>query len=121
MFRFHPAGAQACEWVCFPVLHRVGGFAQCTGEVGAGEVPVRELARCVLRDVKRVHEDAAEMVKFGLIQRTVCGGLLIRHELNMNPVRPEPRRRAVLRQAQHERSRGKPGRIDSLPVFGYAY
>jgi len=43
---------------------------------GAGEVPVRELARRVQRDVKRVHEDAAELVNLGLIERTERGGLV---------------------------------------------
>lgn len=43
---------------------------------GAGEVPVRELARRLQRDVKRVHEDAAELVNLGLIERTERGGLV---------------------------------------------
>lgn len=43
---------------------------------GAGELPVRELARRVKRDVKRVHEDAAELVKLGLIERTERGGVV---------------------------------------------
>lgn len=43
---------------------------------GAGEIPVRELARRVGRDVKRVHEDAAVLVDLGLIERTERGGLL---------------------------------------------
>ena len=76
VFRCHLAGARAGDWVCAPVLHRVGGFEQCVGEVYAGEVPVRELARLVHRDVKRVHEDAAELVKLGLIERTERGGLV---------------------------------------------
>lgn len=42
---------------------------------GAGEVPVRELARRVGRDVKRVHEDAGVLVSLGLIERTERGGL----------------------------------------------
>ncbi len=42
---------------------------------GAGEVPVRELARRVGRDVKRVHEDAGALVAVGLIERTERGGL----------------------------------------------
>jgi len=44
--------------------------------MGAGEVPVRELARRLKRDVKRVHEDAAELVELGLIDRTERGGLI---------------------------------------------
>ena len=43
---------------------------------GAGEVPVRELARRVGRDVKRVHEDAAALVALGLLERTERGGVL---------------------------------------------
>lgn len=42
---------------------------------GAGEVPVRELARRVGRDVKRVHEDAGALVELGLIERTERGSL----------------------------------------------
>lgn len=43
--------------------------------LGAGEVPVRELARRVGRDVKRVHEDASALVELGLIERTQQGAL----------------------------------------------
>lgn len=38
-------------------------------------VGVRELARRLGRDVKRVHEDAAELVSLGLIERTQAGAL----------------------------------------------
>lgn len=38
-------------------------------------VGVRELARRLERDVKRVHEDAAELVALGLIERTESGAL----------------------------------------------
>jgi predicted transcriptional regulator len=44
--------------------------------LGAGEVPVRELARRMHRDVKRVHEDAAALVALGLLERTERGGLV---------------------------------------------
>jgi predicted transcriptional regulator len=44
--------------------------------IGAGEVPVREMARRLKRDVKRVHEDATELVELGLIERTERGGLI---------------------------------------------
>ena len=47
---------------------------------GAGEVPVRELARRVGRDVKRVHEDAGVLVCLGLIGRTARGGLLCSYD-----------------------------------------
>lgn len=43
---------------------------------GAGEVAVRELARRLGRDVKRVHEDAGVLVELGLIERTERGGLV---------------------------------------------
>jgi predicted transcriptional regulator len=43
---------------------------------GRGELPVRELARRVGRDVKRVHEDAGVLVDLGLVERTPRGGLL---------------------------------------------
>ncbi|PZU54630.1 MAG: hypothetical protein DI561_04900 [Thauera sp.] len=43
---------------------------------GAGEVAVRELARRLARDVKRVHEDASVLVKLGLVERTEKGGLI---------------------------------------------
>jgi predicted transcriptional regulator len=43
---------------------------------GAGSVGVRELARRLGRDVKRVHEDAAALVELGLIERTESGALL---------------------------------------------
>lgn len=35
-----------------------------------------EPARRLKRDVKRVHEDAAELVKLGLIDRSERGGLI---------------------------------------------
>ena len=37
---------------------------------GAGEVGVRELARRLGRDVKRVHEDTAALVALGLLEKT---------------------------------------------------
>lgn len=43
---------------------------------GAGEVGVRELARRLGRDVKRVHEDAAALVELGLIEKTERGALV---------------------------------------------
>lgn len=43
---------------------------------GAGEVAVRELARRLERDVKRVHEDAGALVDLGLVERTERGGLV---------------------------------------------
>lgn len=43
---------------------------------GAGELAVRELARRLERDVKRVHGDAEVLVELGLIERTERGGLV---------------------------------------------
>jgi predicted transcriptional regulator len=42
---------------------------------GSGDVGVRELARRLGRDVKRVHEDAATLTDLGLIERTASGAL----------------------------------------------
>lgn len=43
--------------------------------LGAGTVGIRELARRVERDVKRVHEDAAALVEIGLIEKDEHGAL----------------------------------------------
>ncbi|MFM2112829.1 MAG: hypothetical protein RLZZ271_1489 [Pseudomonadota bacterium] len=43
---------------------------------GKGELPVRELARLVERDVKRVHEDVVILSELGLLERTAAGGVL---------------------------------------------
>lgn len=43
---------------------------------GAGEVGVRELARRLGRDVKRVHEDAAALVEVGLLEKAESGALI---------------------------------------------
>ncbi|MGB4059592.1 MAG: hypothetical protein WBK26_05185 [Burkholderiaceae bacterium] len=43
---------------------------------GRGEVSVRELARLVARDVKRVHEDVGTLAQLGLLERTDAGGVL---------------------------------------------
>ncbi|MDR2093323.1 MAG: hypothetical protein LBP58_08440 [Azoarcus sp.] len=42
---------------------------------GASSIGVRELARRLGRDVKRVHEDAAELVELGLVERADNGAL----------------------------------------------
>jgi predicted transcriptional regulator len=42
----------------------------------AGELSVRELARRVERDVKRVHEDAQVLVTLGLFEKSANGGLI---------------------------------------------
>jgi len=43
---------------------------------GQGEIALRELARRVERDVKRVHEDVQELVELGLVERGPGGGVL---------------------------------------------
>ena len=43
---------------------------------GQGEMAVRELARRVERDVKRVHEDVQELLDLGLVERGEGGGVM---------------------------------------------
>lgn len=43
---------------------------------GKGELSVRELARVVKRDVKRVHEDVVILAGLGLLERTESGGVV---------------------------------------------
>lgn len=43
---------------------------------GRGELSVRELARRVNRDVKRVHEDVGILSDLGLLERTEDGGVI---------------------------------------------
>lgn len=43
---------------------------------GKGELSVRELARSVGRDVKRVHEDVGILTNLGLLERTESGGVI---------------------------------------------
>jgi len=43
---------------------------------GKGELTVRELARLVDRDVKRVHEDIVVLAELGLLERSERGGVL---------------------------------------------
>jgi predicted transcriptional regulator len=43
---------------------------------GRGELSVRELARTVGRDVKRVHQDVVILAELGLLERTESGGVL---------------------------------------------
>ena len=42
---------------------------------GKGEMSVRELARVVDRDVKRVHNDIVILAELGLLERTAGGGV----------------------------------------------
>jgi predicted transcriptional regulator len=43
---------------------------------GKGELSVRELARVVGRDVKRVHDDVVVLAELGLLERTEGAGVL---------------------------------------------
>ena len=43
---------------------------------GKGALAVRELARMVDRDVKRVHEDVVVLSDLGLLERTESGGVV---------------------------------------------
>ena len=56
------------------LTERRWGLVQALQHDG-GTVGVRELARRLGRDVKRVHEDAAELVILGLVERTEVGAL----------------------------------------------
>ena len=50
-------------------------WAMLSALQGAGNVGVRELARRLGRDVKRVHEDAAALVELGLVEKADNGAL----------------------------------------------
>ena len=43
---------------------------------GRGALPVRELARLVERDVRRVHDDVVVLTNLGLLERTEGGGVI---------------------------------------------
>jgi len=43
---------------------------------GKGELSIRELARAVGRDVKRVHEDIGILIQLGLLERTESGTVI---------------------------------------------
>lgn len=43
---------------------------------GEGAMSIRELARRVRRDVKRVHEDVTALIELGLIERAEGGGIV---------------------------------------------
>jgi predicted transcriptional regulator len=43
---------------------------------GQGEMAIRELARRVERDVKRVHDDVQELLELGLVERGETGGVV---------------------------------------------
>ena len=43
---------------------------------GQGAMSVRELARRVARDVRRVHDDVGALAELGLVERTESGGVV---------------------------------------------
>ncbi|TAM51261.1 MAG: transcriptional regulator [Paraburkholderia sp.] len=45
-----------------------------------GEISLRGLARSLARDVKRVHEDVAILLEWGLVQRTPEGKIHVPYE-----------------------------------------
>jgi predicted transcriptional regulator len=51
-------------------------WALVTALLGQGTLAVRELARRVGRDVKRVHEDVQVLAELGLVERNDAGGVL---------------------------------------------
>jgi predicted transcriptional regulator len=51
-------------------------WALVTALLGQGAMAVRELARLVGRDVKRVHEDVQVLAELGLVDRDEAGGVL---------------------------------------------
>ena len=51
-------------------------WALVHGLQGQGEMAVRELARRVGRDVKRVHEDVQTLIELGLVERGESGGVV---------------------------------------------
>lgn len=51
-------------------------WALVTALLGQGTLGVRELARRVGRDVKRVHEDVQVLAELGLVERDEAGGVL---------------------------------------------
>jgi predicted transcriptional regulator len=51
-------------------------WALVTALLGQGTLAVRELARRVGRDVKRVHEDVQVLAELGLVERGEAGGVL---------------------------------------------
>jgi len=60
---------------------------------GQGPMPVRELARRVARDVRRVHDDVAVLAELGLVERTESGGVVCPFEavhIDMRLTAPQP-------------------------------
>jgi predicted transcriptional regulator len=60
---------------------------------GQGPMPVRELARRVARDVRRVHDDVEVLAELGLLERTDSGGVECPFEsvhIDMRLTAPQP-------------------------------
>jgi predicted transcriptional regulator len=53
---------------------------------GKGELSVRELARAVGRDVKRVHEDVVILAELGLLERTEGCGVMCPYTFNNSEI-----------------------------------
>ena len=51
-------------------------WALVTALLGQGTLAVRELARRVGRDLKRMHEDVQVLAELGLVERNDAGGVL---------------------------------------------
>lgn len=47
---------------------------------GAGALSIREVARRVERDVKRVHEDVSALLNAGVLERTAEGGVIFPYD-----------------------------------------
>ena len=60
---------------------------------GQGPIALRELARRVVRDVRRVYDDVEVLVTLGLVERTESGGVVcpfedVRIDMRMTAPRP---------------------------------
>jgi predicted transcriptional regulator len=71
----------ACRWALVHALQ------------GQGPLSVRELARRVARDVRRVHDDVEVLAKLGLFERTESGGVVCPFQavhIDMRLTAPQP-------------------------------
>lgn len=74
-----------CETLKFETLVAFFGrlterrWALVAALLGQGTLAVRELARRVGRDVKRVHEDVQVLAELGLVERDEAGSVLCPH------------------------------------------
>lgn len=63
--------------------------------IGTGTLAVRELARRLGRDVKRVHEDASALVELGLLEKDARGSVYCPYESIHIEMRVEPKLKKV--------------------------